>query len=285
MINLDKIRRQRTWKATFKELLVFALPLFFILYGLKCILTLRGKIPVTVMGTVYHSTHLMLATGFASVMIGLSYIGFGSFLYLSDGQPPNENRTWLWRITRCVIRWGSLLAMLAFWHEANLLRVGSNESFFYFLPSIETNDEVRTLILIAITVGIILLLGLLMAIFAREQVKKDLWAKTCKPLHIWWCPLAYWLPWVTYLGATGFRVFYFDTNGFTHKGYCIVYRSFFENPRLGLISVKWLRDTVTDQLPAPEVWVDSEIIRPKLKPWDVSNESNDLLDDSNKAEN
>jgi len=284
MIDLEKIRRQGTWKAVFIELLGNVLPLFPILYGLKCIVTLHGKIPVTVMGTVYSFTHWMPVTGLTSAVMGLSYLGGGLFLYMSDGRPPDESRAWRWRLGRGIYRWGSFLAMPAFWHEANLLRLNSNEGFFYFLPSIKTGEDGRVLLLTAIVIGIILLLGLLYAIFDREQVKKDLWARGCKHLHIWWCPGAYWVPWSTYFGAKGFRVTYSDSAGFIHKGYCIVYRSFRDKPSWGCLAVKWLMDTVTGQLPAPEVWVDSEIIRPKLKPWDASSEANNLLDDSNKAE-
>jgi hypothetical protein len=268
MIDFKKIKEQPTARTIFREIAANAIQLFFILYGLKCIISLHGKMLITSMGAVYHHNHLVPVSDFVSVMIGLSYLCGGLFLDLSYGRPPNENRAWLWKFCRSLTRSGCLLLTIAFWHQAHLLSENAGEKFFDFLPSIANSEDRRALLLISITIGIILLLGLLIAIFIREQVKKTLWANGCKSIHIWWCPLAYWVPWVTYMGAIGFRTIYSDTTGFIHKGYCIVYRSFHENSQWGNFAVKWLTDTVTSQLPSPEVWADSEIIRPKLSDSD-----------------
>jgi hypothetical protein len=89
--------------------------------------------------------------------------------------------------------------------------------------------------------------------FQREQVKRDLDDRSCQALHIWWLPAAYWIPWASYFGTTGFRVIYLDPAGMMHSGYCFVYRSFLKDSRWGNRRVKWLTDTVAGQLPAPEV--------------------------------
>jgi len=113
------------WKV--KQLLVILLtnllPLLLVLYGLKCIATLQGQLTEPgryVMGSFF----LAPVKGAAAVMTGLGDISLGIFGYLSGGSSPGENRSWLWRIVRGIIRWGSLGATFFLWHRAHRLRLG-----------------------------------------------------------------------------------------------------------------------------------------------------------------
>lgn len=124
-------------------------------------------------------------------------------------------------------------------------------------------DDLRVYLLIATTLGIFVVLWFLAAMFRREAVKRDLHQRGCKPIHVWWSPLAYWVPFGW--DMIGFRVVYSDASGFVHKAYCYVSRNWLAPVLSARRMVTWLKDEITGQLPAPEVWVDSEIIRPKLK--------------------
>jgi hypothetical protein len=90
---------------------------------------------------------------------------------------------------------------------------------------------------------IIAVLVFLVAMYQREKVKSDLLENDCAPLHIWWCPAAYWAPTASLFDATPFRVIYRDADGVVHKAYCCTHRSFVENPRWGSRTVRWLADT------------------------------------------
>src|ERR1017187_6218934 len=78
------------------------------LYGLKCVVALHGKMLLSVRGAVYSSFHLVPVSGTVAATVGLVYVGLALFVYLSDGSPPSENRVWLWRLGRGLLRWGSL---------------------------------------------------------------------------------------------------------------------------------------------------------------------------------
>ncbi len=128
------------------------------------------------------------------------------------------------------------------------------------------NDDTSAKFLIAITLcmvfGLVVSLAFLMAMFYRGQVKKDLRENNCKPIHIWWIPLAFWNPY--WFGTAAFSVIYSDSTRLIHKARCTVYRPLMENPFWGSLRVEWLTDTVTGQLPLPEVWASDEITRLKL---------------------
>jgi len=94
-------------------LLTNLLPFLLVLYGLKCIATLQGQLTEparNVMGSFF----LAPVKGAAAVITGLGDISLGLFGYLSGGSPPGNNRSWLWRILRGVIRWGSLGQLSSF---------------------------------------------------------------------------------------------------------------------------------------------------------------------------
>jgi hypothetical protein len=104
-------------------LVVNGLPLFLALYGLKCILTLQGKLTEPgryVMGSFF----LAPVHGDAAIMTGFGDIFLAIFAFLSSGLWPSESRSILYRIGREIIRWGSLAATYYFWHTAHNLRLG-----------------------------------------------------------------------------------------------------------------------------------------------------------------
>ena len=113
-----------------RQILVFlvgnALPLFLVLYGLKCIVTLSGTLTESYGITEFHmlgSFRLVSVTGMAAVMTGLGDISLALFGYLSGGPPPDEDRSWLWRVNRAVFRWGCLAAAIFLWHQAHKLNM------------------------------------------------------------------------------------------------------------------------------------------------------------------
>ena len=133
--------------------------------------------------------------------------------------------------------------------------------------------EVLIIIAIGFIFGFVALQIFLFALFYREQVKKDLRAKAYRPIHIRWRLSL--LEGPNRYGSTRFSVVYSDWYGLIHTASCIVYRPPLENPFWGSLCVKWLTDTVTGR-ETPEVQVESEIIRPKLKTWDDSSAAKDL---------
>jgi len=99
-----------------------ALPLLLALYGLKCIVSLQGSLtePSRLM---LHTFRLVPVKGMAAAMAGFGDIALALFGYLSSG-PTKEGSTWLWRIARGILRWGSLVAAFLLWHKAHMLRLG-----------------------------------------------------------------------------------------------------------------------------------------------------------------
>ena len=273
MIDLERIRQERTAKRIIIESLINAPELFFILYGLKCLVLLRGKMLMNVQGAVYSSSHLVAVGETVAATVGLAYIGFGLFLYLSDGRPPGESCSWLWRIGRALLRWGSLVAAIFCYFQADKMVTGLG---------LDLNGLTLELLIKTggFIVGLITVLSFLVAMFQREQVKRELSNRGCAPLQIWWRPAAYWMCryWFTWWYPTGFRVIYSDPSGLVHKGYCFVYRSFSHDWQWGNHRVQWLADIITDLSPKIEVWVDNEIVRPKLTEKDSSAEASNLLD-------
>ena len=273
MIDLERIRQERTAKRIIIELLINAPQLFFILYGLKCLVFLRGKMLISVQGVVYSSSHLVAVGETVAATVGLAYIGFGLFLYLSDGHPPGESYSWLRQIGRALLRWGSLAVAIVCYLQAAKIVTGVRLD----LAGLPLELLIKTAGFIA---GLITLLSFLSAMFQREQVKQELFNRGCAPLHIWWRPAAYWMCryWFTWWYPTGFRVIYSDPSGLIHKGYCFVYRSFLQDWQWGNRRVQWLADTVTCPSATTEVWADIEIILPKLPEKESSDEASDLLD-------
>lgn len=115
-----------------RQILIFllanALPLLLVLYGLKCIIMLSGELAAPPDVTRYHiigSFRLLPVRGASAVMAGLGDILFGLFGYLSCGWPPNEDRSWIWRLMRGMLRWGSVLSAFWFWYRAGKLRAGA----------------------------------------------------------------------------------------------------------------------------------------------------------------
>lgn len=123
-----KFERHHKWKTILFVLLRNALPLAFFLYGLKCIVMLHGKLTEPHDLSTPHmlgSFKIVSVTGTTAALTGLGYIAGGLFFYLSVSLPSDESRTWLWRIGREIIRWGSFIAVFVFWHEAHKLRIGA----------------------------------------------------------------------------------------------------------------------------------------------------------------
>jgi hypothetical protein len=231
MIALQRIRQQPAKGRVFLELLINAPALFLMLYGLKCMLTLRATIPVAVRGE-YH-THFRLAsvTGQTSVVAGLGFLGFGLFIYLSDGPPLAENCGWPWRIGRALLRWSGLLAAICAF-------LTTNTSGYEPIALPAELPAIFIAKIITMIGGTIALISFLRAMFSREQVKKSLSAMGCTPLHIWWRPCAYWLPYTRFY--TGFRVIYLDAAGITHRTYCVVSPALFSNAFPGTWRVRWI---------------------------------------------
>ena len=121
------------------------------------------------------------------------------FVYLSDGSPPAEDRAWPWRLGRGLARWGSLALALICFVEAENRVSGRSVS----LDGIAPHLLMKMGVFIA---GFIALSFYLSAMFQREQVKRELADRGCQARRIWWLPAAYWVPWASFWGATGFRV-------------------------------------------------------------------------------
>lgn len=235
-------------------------------YGLKCILTSHGKMPLNVRGATNGLVHLVPVSGTTAIVVGLAYFGFGLFIYFSDGNPPPEGRGWVWRVGRGLLRWGSLAVAVFYFSRANGWFAKQGSVLDGFLPHLAR--------IVAFIAGFIALLSFLGAMFQREQVKRELYDAGITPLHVWWRPAAYWTSrfWSGWTRVTGFRVIYLEPGGLIHKGYCLVYRSFREDWRWGRQRVKWLADTITNSREPTQVWADSEILRPKLRAGEASEE-------------
>lgn len=249
MIDFDKIRQERSAKRIIFELLVNFLQFLLMLYGLKCMITLHGHILESVQGEIYRHYRLEPVTGTVAAVAGLQYFAFGLFIFLSDGSPPREDFGWRRRLGRGLLRWGSLAVTICSFFKIQTMNGQGIDLSGLPMPFVFK--------LIGLIAGLPVLLLWLAAMFAREQVKKDLWMRRCRPLHVWWRPAAYWI-WRYWAGRwtpTGFRVIYADGAGLVHKGYCFVYRSFLTDSKWGGLRVTWVADTVTSQLPLPEVWV------------------------------
>lgn len=254
MIDFGKIRERPAAGRILYELLLNGAQLLLIFYGLKCIISRHGIMPVP---AEHRTLHWTPVAGAMAVGVGLTYFGLGLFLYLSDGRLPEESQPLSWRICRFLLRWGSLvLAAVA------ALRI------LILSDSLLASSLSILLIIFMMVVSPLAVLSSLFAIYCREQVKKQIRSNGCKPLHIWWQPAAFWL-WrcaaVFYHRPKAFRVWYADRQHFIHAAYCFVYCDWFDNPLFGPRKVRWVRDEVVGQLPLPEVWASDEIIRPKLK--------------------
>ena len=121
----------------------------------------------------------------------------------------------------------------------------------------------RALLIVASCFGIVFVLCFLRAMYQREAIKRELNEDGFIPRRVWWKPAAYWN---TMAGAAAFSVVYQDRAGARHQAYCSVYR-----PLPGSIRaarrVRWLQDEVIREGEGPGSWVfvDSEIVRPKLE--------------------
>ncbi|PYJ01461.1 MAG: hypothetical protein DME25_18080, partial [Verrucomicrobia bacterium] len=187
--------------------------------------------------------------------------------------PPPETRKWLWRVLRWVARWGSFVGFWWSWERASQL-IGDSAPW----PSIRLPEDFNFLLTIGMCFGIIGVLCFLGAMFYREAVKRELREHGCIPLHIWWRPAAYWGPHLRW--GYAFRVIYLDPAGLRHKAYCWCMRLLSqEYPQWGSRCVEWLRDETVPRLPPvePEVFVDNEILRPKLAQRADSGEGRSLL--------
>jgi hypothetical protein len=105
-------------------LVVNGIPLFLAFYGLKCILTLNGKLTEPSSTRMMGSFFLAPVHGEAALMTGFGNIFLAIFAFLSSGLWPSESRSIPYRIAREIIRWGSLAATFYFWHSAHKLRLG-----------------------------------------------------------------------------------------------------------------------------------------------------------------
>jgi hypothetical protein len=255
-------------------LLVYALPLMLFLYGLKCLLTMHGNLPVGNRSGM-HRFNFITVGGATALLTGLGYISLSLFVSLCTGDPPPETRRWYWRVLRGVARWGSVAGMFWFWQRAcQLIHVGGP------WPRLESPGDFFLLGLVAMCFGMVAALCFLWAMFQREAVKRNLFENGCRAVHVWWRPAAYWMPWL--FDVTAFRVIYRDFGGSLHKAYCCVYRSFGESPNWGSRRVRWLRDVALPKSASTDSWVfvDSLPMRPGLKPGVPSAEANPLLLDN-----
>ncbi len=111
ILNVTQIKREQTRRPAVIGILVNALPLALLLYGLKCALTQNGRLPLP-SRWVMRSFTLHQVQGKPAVLAGLAYIAMGAFVYLSGGNPPDLRRSMLWRMLRALVRWGSLVAAI-----------------------------------------------------------------------------------------------------------------------------------------------------------------------------
>jgi len=102
------------------RLVLNAASLFPAVYGLYCIVSLSGRCvaPQGPERTFTRWFALVPVEGKSAVLAGCGYIALGVFVLLSSSGAPSEDYTWRRRATRGVARWGSLVAMLWFWHKA-----------------------------------------------------------------------------------------------------------------------------------------------------------------------
>src|SRR6185312_9460485 len=107
-------------------------------------------------------------------------------------------------------------------------------------PDFTNHPNVLVALAVAFPLSLVFLLSFLGAMFRREAVKRDLFARGFEPLRIWWAPL----PWYGSYARTCFHVRYRDDSGLLHKAICCVYVSLMDNPFFGERRVRWYNDKI-----------------------------------------
>jgi hypothetical protein len=215
MIRFWKKERQWTGKLILQELLVFALPLFVLLYGFKCIILLHGQLVIHVRRPGHFTVPV---EGVAAVFTGLSYVSFSLFVILSFTDPPDGRKKRLRKILREIIRWGSFVATLPFVVKARQLAgLNYGAGFIDSAPR-----SYRALALVAlIPVGLICLLAIFfwaVAFTGRKTISQELVARSLEPLKIRARPFSYW----GRGNGMAFEVIYSDREGLKHRAYCTI---------------------------------------------------------------
>jgi hypothetical protein len=155
---------------------------------------------------------MVQVSGSPAVMAGFSYLSLAIFVMFCSGPPPGS-RFWARQVPYLLLRWGGLAGGLACQVAAWNLRRG-----YSAIGPLPGSDQVRVWLCLAGVVAIIGFLCFLLAMFEREQVKKDLYAQRLVPLHIWWLPFTHWAE--APVRATAFRVVCADGDGVVQKKYC-----------------------------------------------------------------
>lgn len=110
------------WNDATKNFLVYSLPIFLALYGLKCLLFLSGALMVHNKNSLYmRSFHFETVTGKAAALTGLGYLTLALFASLSVPRPPGIYSISI-RIGLSLVRWSGLIAMFYFWIKAEELK-------------------------------------------------------------------------------------------------------------------------------------------------------------------
>lgn len=111
-----EVKPQRGSKAIMAFMLVNAIMAGLVIYGLKCIVTLKGQLLVPHRFAT-RAFEFSLVEGKAAAFAGLSYMALGVFVYLS-ANAPRDGRPKLWCFARGVVRWGSFVGMIWLYEKA-----------------------------------------------------------------------------------------------------------------------------------------------------------------------
>lgn len=197
-------RAQRKW--SFITLLISSVPLLLAFYAVNCVLTQHARLTVSI------TAHMAKVTGPAAVMAGWSYLAFALFVLLSDF--PRKPRPLHQRVLRGLLRWGGFA--LALWFHSKAYNVWKGGASYTPTNNWSWEDWYQVGLFLGFLAVLVSLFCFLLAMFAREQVKKSLRERGLKPVHVRWLPFASWKEdyWMA------FHVVYADAEGICHKSRC-----------------------------------------------------------------
>lgn len=167
MIDWERIRRERTWQRAIIEIIINVPQFLLILYGLKMLATLRGHMIQAPQGEVYHRLHLVPVAGTSALIVGLEYLAFGVFVFMTDGPPPAEKHGWFWRLGRAGLCWGSFAVTLLCFVHADKMATGRS-------LDLSGLPDHLLLKIVGFIGGVMVSLFFLRAMYQREEIKREL---------------------------------------------------------------------------------------------------------------
>jgi hypothetical protein len=153
--------------------------------------------------------------GSAAILAGWSYISLVAGMMLMNSSAKNGS-SWIGRFVRALLPWPAFAMAVWLQHESYLLSKSPGGATASLSPGARAT---LGLVFSGMTC-VVALLCFLSAMYGRENVKRDLARRGCKPLHVWWCPISDW----AVDGGTPFRVVYEDSQGNVRIEYCCTTR-------------------------------------------------------------